>query len=112
MKYIDNICAWLIFVAGIVHIVLTDLFHLRGSLDTALVWIFAAMLNLLRIRNGYSIMVRLKIFCSAANISVLILEAVRWKLFEGYSSLAIFPLFLIETIFTLSTKSQRTLETD
>lgn len=76
MKYVDEACAWLILLAGIVHIVLTDFLHFRGSLDTALVWIFSAMLNLLRIRNGYTVQ-RLKIFCVVANLSVLVLEAVR-----------------------------------
>jgi hypothetical protein len=93
MKYVDEACAWLILLGGIVHIVLTDLLHFRGSLDTALVWIFAAMLNLLRIRNGYSIQ-RLKISCVAANLSVMVLEAVRWKMFEGSSSLAVLALIL------------------
>lgn len=106
MKYIDRWCAWLIFAAGIVHIILTDFLHLRGSLDTALVWIFAAMLNLLRALYGYSIP-RLRAFCAAANISVLMLEAVRWRMFGGSLSLAIFSLFLIETLFTLVAKSQQ-----
>jgi hypothetical protein len=106
MKYADKLCAWLIFGAGILHIVLTDFFHLRGSLDTALVWVFASMLNLLRIRNGYSVP-HLKIFCAGANVSVLMLEAVRWRLFEGSLSLAIFSLFLIETLFTLTAWSQQ-----
>jgi hypothetical protein len=95
--------AWLVLLAGIIHIVLTDLLHFRGSLDTALVWIFAAMLNLLRIRNGYSIH-RLKIFCVVANLSVLVLESVRWRMFEGPSSLLVLALILIESVFSIAGK--------
>lgn len=103
MKYVDEACAWLIFLAGVAHIVLTDVFHFRGSLDTALVWIFAAMLNLVRIRNGYSVQ-RLKIFCVAANLSALILEGVRWRMFEGPLSLVLLVLFLLESIFSITAK--------
>src|ERR1700734_2016383 len=105
--YLDEACAWLIFLGGLVHIVLTDFFHFRGSLDTALVWILAAMLNLLRIRNDSSVR-WLRIFCVAANASVLILEAVRWKMFEDPSSLVLLALILIESVFSITPKTPRT----
>ena len=104
VKYVDQTCAWLIFLGGIIHIVLTDFLHFRGSLDTALVWIFAAMLNFLRIRNGYSVQ-GLKIFCVVANLSVVVLETVRWKMFEGPSSLVLLALILIESVFSITAKN-------
>jgi hypothetical protein len=107
LRYLDEVCAWLIFVAGLVHIALTDGLHFRGSLDTALVWILAAMLNLLRIKNDLSIR-WLKIFCVAANVSVLMLEAVRWKMFEGPSSLVLIALILIESVFSMAPRTPPT----
>jgi hypothetical protein len=53
MKYPDRVWAWLILLAGIAHLVATGILRQRGSWDTALVWIFAARLNLLRILKGY-----------------------------------------------------------
>jgi hypothetical protein len=62
MKYLDEACAWLIFLVGVTHIVLTGVLRWRGSvLDTGLLYIFLAMFNLLRIRNGYTIKL-LKVF--------------------------------------------------
>jgi hypothetical protein len=107
MGYLDEACAWLIFLGGLVHVVLTDFLHFRGSLDTALVWIFAAMLNLLRINNDSSVR-WLRIFCVAANVSVLMLEAVRWKMFEGTSSLVLLALIFIESVFSIIPKTPRT----
>jgi hypothetical protein len=104
MKYVDRICAWLIFLAGIIHIVATDLMHLRGSLDTALVWIFVALLNLLRILNGYTVR-GLKVFCLGANVSALVLEVVRWKMFADPSSLVLIVLFFLEILFSIFTKA-------
>jgi hypothetical protein len=95
------------FLGGLVHIVLTDFLHFRGSLDTALVWILAAMLNLLRFKNDSSVR-WLRIFCVAANFSVLMLEVVRWKLFEGSSSLVLLALILIESVFSITPKTPGT----
>jgi hypothetical protein len=103
MKYVDQVCAWLIFLDGLVHIVQTDVFHLRGSLDTALVWIFVAMLNLLRIRNGYSLRPQ-RVFCIVANLSVLMLEAVRWKMFEDPFTIVLLALILTESMFSITAK--------
>lgn len=104
LRYLDAVCAWLIFVAGLVHVVLTEIPHFRGSLDTALVWILAAMLNLVRINSGYPVR-RLKIFCVAANVSVLTIEAVRWRMFEGPLSLVLLVLILIESAFSIASKT-------
>jgi hypothetical protein len=104
MKYVDRICAGLIFLAGVAHIVATDILHLPGSLDTALVWILVAMLNLLRILNGYPVR-GLKVFCLGGNVAVLVLEVVRWKMFAGPSSLVLIVLFVVEILFSISTKA-------
>jgi len=111
MKYVDEACAWLIFVAGVAHIVLLEVFHWRGGvLDTGLLFIFAAMFNLLRIRNGYTVKL-LKVFCVGANVSALVFEIARWNMlgrpsFLGLKagSLALVLLFLSETVFSATTK--------
>jgi hypothetical protein len=99
-RYVDELCAWLLFLAGILHIFLTDLFSLHGTLDTALVWLFAAMLNLVRVKNDNSVR-RLRIFCTAANLSALALEAVRWRMFHDPLSLAALALITIESAFSI-----------
>jgi hypothetical protein len=104
MKYVDRICASLIFFAGVAHIIATDVLHLRGSMDTALVWIFVAMLNLLRILNGYSVR-GLKVFCLGANVAALMLEVGRWKMFAGTSSLVLIVLFVLELLFSISERA-------
>lgn len=82
----DEVCAWLILLAGCTHIVLTELFHSGGSvLDTGLLYVFVAMFNILRIRNSETVK-RLKLFCLGANISTLTLEIVRWNMFGRSSS--------------------------
>jgi phosphoglycerol transferase MdoB-like AlkP superfamily enzyme len=101
LRYLDEVCAWLIFLAGLLQIVLTDFLHTRGILDTSLVWIFAAMLNLIRIGNGYSVR-RLKAFCIGANLSAFVLEAVRWKMYEGILSFAFLVLIGIESAFSIT----------
>ncbi len=53
MRYVDQACAWMILLAGVAHILITELAHIPGAvLDPGVMWIFLAMLNLLRIRNG------------------------------------------------------------
>lgn len=108
MKYLDEICAWLIFLEGVRHIVLTELFHARGAvLDTGLLLIFLAMFNLLRIRNGSEIKL-LRVFCLGANVSELMFEIVRSSMIYRLSNpsdailngvLALF--ILVETVFSM-----------
>ena len=111
MKYLDEACAWLIFLAGVIHIVLTEVFHWRGSvLDTGLLYIFVAMFNLLRIRNGYTVNL-LKVFCLGANASALMFEIGRWNMLGRSSflelkagSLGLVVLFLLQTVFSANAK--------
>jgi len=113
MKYLDEACAWLIFLAGVVHIVITEVFHVRGSvLDTGLLYILVAMLNLLRIRNGYAVQ-RLRIFSIGANVSATMLEVNRWNMFGRPSplapaslwSLGLFVLFFLQLLFSITPKT-------
>lgn len=112
MRYLDEACAWLIFLVGVTHIVLTEVFHWRGSvLDTGLLYIFVAMFNLLRIRNGYTVRL-LKVFCLGANVSALMFEIGRWNMFGRSSflgleagSLGLVVLFLSQTVFAIMRSS-------
>ena len=109
MRYLDEACAWLIFLAGMSHLVITETFHSPGVvLDTGLLWIFVAMFNLLRIRNGSTVRL-LKVFCLGANISALTFEIARWHMPERPPSrgMAAFEigfvvLFLLETVLSLA----------
>jgi hypothetical protein len=72
VKLFDRLCAGILFVLAIVECLLvprtyTGRIWILGS-DLAL--LFTAMLNLLRIRNGYTVP-GLKLFCIAANIAML-----------------------------------------
>jgi hypothetical protein len=111
MEYLDETCAWLIFLAGISHIVVTEIFHPRGVvLDTGLLWVFVAMFNLLRIRNSYTVKL-LKVFCLGANVSALMFEIARWQMSGRAPSVPMaaldvgfVALFLLETVFSLTAK--------
>ena len=111
MKYLDEACAWLIFLAGVTHIVLTEVFHYKGSvLDTGLLYIFVAMFNLLRIRNGYTVKL-LKVFCLGANVCALMFEIARWNMFgrswflwPETASLGLVILFLLQTVLSITAK--------
>ena len=111
MKYLDEACAWLIFLAGVIHIVLLEIFHWRGGvLDTGLLYVFVAMFNLLRIRNCYTVKL-LKIFCLSANVSALIFEIGRWNMLGRSSSLglkagslSVVVLFFLQTVFSILAK--------
>lgn len=111
MKYVDEACAWLIFLAGAAHIVLLEVLHWRGGvLDTGLLYIFVAMINLLRIRKDPTVRL-LKVLCLEANISALMFEIGRWSMFGRSSflgvkagSLGLIVLFLLLTMFSITTK--------
>ena len=84
MKYADYACAWFIFAIGMIDVVLTEVTHPPGViLDTGLLWIFVAMFNLLRLRNGDSIK-GLTIVCITANLA----ESVLLPLTVSFASVA------------------------
>jgi len=100
MKYADYACAWIILALGIGRIVITEIWHPPSAvLDTPLLWILLAMLNLLRLGNGYHVK-GLRVFCIGANVSVLALEAVRFKMFGSSALIAALPI-LAETLFSI-----------
>ena len=104
MKYADYACAWMVLALGIVRMVITEMWHPpRAVLDTPLLWILLAMLNLLRLGNGY--VKGLRVFCIGANVSVLALEAVRFKMFGSSALIAAVPI-LGETLFSIIRSSK------
>lgn len=102
IRYIDSFIAWVIFVSGVVAIVMTVLFHsIFRTLDAPLLWVFVAMFNLLRVRNGRSAKT-LTTFCIGANLAVLMLEAVRFKMWGPFALFGAVPI-LCELAFSVRT---------
>jgi hypothetical protein len=84
MKYLDYACAWIIFLSALVFIVIVGFWHPRGMfLDAPLLWIRVAMMNFLRLRNGYSGILGLRTFCIAANLIAFTLETLGFGLFAS-----------------------------
>jgi hypothetical protein len=72
MKLLDRLCAGTLFILAIADCLLVPRTYTGRIwiLGTALSLLFTAMLNLLRIRNGYAVR-GLKMYCIAANILML-----------------------------------------
>jgi hypothetical protein len=82
MRYLDYIFAWAILLTAVFFMLAIEILHLRGAiLDVPFLWLLVAMLNLLRLRNGYAKVPGLMVTCIGANFVALTLEVVRWKLF-------------------------------
>jgi hypothetical protein len=78
MKYVDYGCAWVMLLTAAIFLVVIEIWHLRGvGFDTPLFWIPVAMINFLRLRNGYRGFDGLRTFAIAANLLVLVLETIR-----------------------------------
>src|SRR5882672_652344 len=73
MRIVDRLCAGTLFVLAVVECVLVPKTYAGRIwiLGTDLALLFTAMLNVLRIRNGY-VMQGLKMFCIAANVTMLV----------------------------------------
>jgi hypothetical protein len=100
MKYADYACAWFILAIGMIDVVLTEVTHPPGViLDTGLLWIFVAMFNLLRLRNGASIK-GLTIVCIAANLAESVLELYRMTWSPRPIVVVAVPI-LCETVFSI-----------
>jgi len=85
IRYVDSALAWIIFAMGALTLVTTVLFRRPlAAFDTPLVWIFVAMFNLLRVRNERAART-VTTFCIAANFSVVMLEAVRFKMWGPFA---------------------------
>jgi len=79
---------------------MTELRHPPGAvLDTPLLWIFVATFNFLGLRNDDGVK-GLRISCIGANVSELVLEIIRMKMW-GLSFLIVALPLLAETIFSM-----------
>ena len=72
MRLFDRICAGTLFLLAVVECLLVPKTYTGRIwiLGTDLALLFAAMLNVLRIRNGYVVQ-GLKMFCIAGNVTML-----------------------------------------
>jgi hypothetical protein len=73
MKGLDRACAGALFLLAIVEcwLVPRDYTGRIWIFGTGLALLFTAMLNLLRVRNGYSVR-GLKLYCIGANVMMLV----------------------------------------
>jgi hypothetical protein len=72
MRLFDKLCAGALFILPIVYCLLVPRTY-TGRIwifGTGLALLFTAMLNLLRLRNGYGVQGR-RLFCIAANLRCL-----------------------------------------
>lgn len=100
LLYADYAFAWIVLALGLLGILRIEILHPANAvLDAPLLWILLAMLNLLRLRNGYGVW-GLKVFCIGANLAVLALEVVRWRMFGSVNLIVAVPI-LIETVFSM-----------
>src|SRR6266480_7987979 len=85
MKYLDYACAWMMFVTAAAFLVVIEIWHPRATgLETPMFWIPVAMINFLRLRNGYRPLDGLRTFSIVANLMVLLLEIIRLGEFGGW----------------------------
>ena len=73
MKRLDRTCAGVLFLLAIVEcwLVPRDYTGRIWIFGTGLALLFTAMLNLLRVRNGYGVR-GLKLYCIGANVMMLV----------------------------------------
>jgi len=99
MKYLDYGCAWAIFLAAIVLIVIIGFWHPSGMyLDEPLLWILVAMMNFIRLRNGYSRVRGLRTFCLASNLIAFMLVALGFGLFASRTLQNWGPYYLVQSL--------------
>ena len=80
MRYLDYVCAWMVLLSAVLFILKIATMHPRGAvLDIPILWILVAMMNFLRLRNGYGVR-GLRTSCIGANVMTLFIEIVRLKL--------------------------------
>lgn len=85
MKYLDYACVWAIFLSAFVSLVVIAFWHPRGTtLEAPLLWVLVAMMNFLRLRNGYSGTRGLRTYCIAVNLIVLTVKILRFGLFGSW----------------------------
>ena len=108
MKLLDRACAGALFLLAIVECWLVPR-NYTGRIwifGTGLALLFTAMLNLLRIRNGYDVR-GLKMFCIGANVMmatfvVALIASIAWARTAANPQVPlVLVLVLAETIFSL-----------
>ncbi|MFZ0294963.1 MAG: hypothetical protein WAL52_15245 [Candidatus Sulfotelmatobacter sp.] len=112
MKLLDRLCAGTLFILAIVDSLLVPRTYTGRIwiLGTALALLFTAMLNLLRIRNGYAVQ-GLKMSCIAANILMLtfvlalMLSIGQARTVHNPQILVVAALISMETFFSLRQKA-------
>jgi len=108
MRLLDRACAGTLFVLAIVECLLVPKTYTGRIwlLGTDLALLFTAMLNVLRIRNGYG-MQGLRMFCIAANLTMLVFAAALMMSIGQARTLAnpqivlVAGLLAVETAFSL-----------
>jgi hypothetical protein len=108
MKVLDRLCAGTLFLLAIVECLLVPKTYTGRIwiLGTDLAVLFTAMLNVLRIRNGYVVQ-GLKMFCIAGNMTMLVFFVALMAsigqvvTFRNPQLLLVAGLLLIETVFSL-----------
>src|ERR1039458_4334823 len=88
MRYLDYICTWTILLTAVSFMLAIEIMHLHlhlqgAILDIPFLWLLVAMLNFLRLRNGYARVPGLMVPCVGANLVALTMEIVRWRLCGG-----------------------------
>lgn len=109
MRWFDRSCAGALFLLAIVEcwLVPRDYTGRIWIFGTGLALLFTAMLNLLRIRNGYSVR-GLRLFCSGANVMMLIfivalIASIGWPRTMANPQVSlVLGLLAIETTFSLT----------
>jgi hypothetical protein len=108
VKFVDRICAGMIFLLAIVECLLVPRTY-TGRIwifGTGLALLFSAMLNLLRIRNGYGVR-GLKMFAIGANVMMLtffiaLIASIGRAKTTAHPQVAVVAiLLLLETMFSL-----------
>lgn len=108
MKLLDRLCAGTIFLLAIVECLLVPKTYTGRIwiLGTDLALLFTAMLNVLRIRNGYAVQ-GLKMFCITGNVTMLAFFAAlmasigKVTTLRNPQLLLVASLLIIETAFSL-----------
>jgi hypothetical protein len=108
MKVLDRLCAGTLFVLAVVECLMVPKTYAGRIwiLGTDLALLFTAMLNILRIRNGY-VMQGLKMFCIAANVTMLVFVVVLMASIGQATTLRhpqlllVAGLLVVETAFSL-----------
>src|SRR5882672_1251769 len=108
MKLFDRVCAGTLFLFAILQVLLVPKTYTGRIwiLGTELALLFTAMLNVLRIRNGY-VMQGLKMFCICANVCMLVMMIAlmasigRNLTLQNSQIILVAGLLLVETGFSL-----------